>query len=153
MLVKVLNRCTRDGCIYVELLCVEVSCCSLLLCNYNQVDSVTLRRTHCPQGCRQFLLKPRLNEVVVRSRLRRSCSRYVSHYYNVSISQKEFLYTVKMIFIIPLFFSTRCRPIWFLCIFRIFYTKMPSDQASYMTSLAEVGCWSAIIYIVWTPQL
>ena len=41
MLVKVLNRCTRDGCIYVELLCVEVSCCSLLLCNYNQVDSVT----------------------------------------------------------------------------------------------------------------
>ena len=36
-----LNRCTRDGCIYVELLCVEVSCCSLLLCNYNQVDSVT----------------------------------------------------------------------------------------------------------------
>ena len=39
--VKVLNRCTRDGCIYVELLCVEVSCCSLLLCNYNQVDSVT----------------------------------------------------------------------------------------------------------------
>ena len=42
MLVKVLNRCTRDGCIYVELLCVEVSCCSLLLCNYNQVDSVTM---------------------------------------------------------------------------------------------------------------
>ena len=41
MFVKVLNRCTRDGCIYVELLCVEVSCCSLLLCNYNQVDPVT----------------------------------------------------------------------------------------------------------------
>ena len=47
MLVKVLNRCTRDGCIYVELLCVEVSCCSLLLCNYNQVDSVTQPPVSC----------------------------------------------------------------------------------------------------------